>query len=391
LNAQVYYYDLILKTIDGKHFSRGTGYSRDEAFARAVGELLERTSLRYKNDDKDIIYSSYNNLIDQGYSVADTDLFAQRTDEQKLKFPYLDYDKDSVIGWVEAVSANNRELKKLVPAHMVYWGYKLQENEPTIYAIDTGGLGAGYTVDDALASSLGEITQRNAFMYYWYHKKTPDKVSLDSILLNETVDQDIKNFLQASIEYGFEVNFLDLSDQGGVPSVCCVISLPGMGYWMAMSSNSTFSQAIYRSLSEAISIYTWTLNVSLSGDNKSLFSYQEFIPGFCDSAVTDTVRVTTYAQESMKKHMNFLVAGIEISLDTAISRLKESSVLEYLSQISNNEVWQVEASNPLLEKFGFCSLRCVVPGTYRVALYEVGSSPILNSVIPSNIFPHPFP
>jgi hypothetical protein len=78
-------------------------------------------------------------------------------------------------------------------------------------------------------------------------------------------------------------------------------------------------------------------------------------------------------------------------LDTAISRLKESSVLEYLSQISNNEVWQVEASNPLLEKFGFCSLRCVVPGTYRVALYEVGSSPILNSVIPSNIFPHPFP
>jgi hypothetical protein len=197
--------------------------------------------------------------------------------------------------------------------------------------------------------------------------------------------------VKAAADYGFEVNFLDMSDHGGVPSVCCVISLPGMGYWLAMSSNKTFSQAVYRSLSEAISIYTWTLNVSLSGENKSLFSYEEFIPGFCDTAVTDSARVTTYSQESMKKHMDFLVLGTEISLENAISRLGDVNVLEHLSKISNNEVWQVTASNALLEKFGFCSLRCIVPNTYRVALYEVSSSPVLNSVIPKNTFPHPFP
>ncbi len=130
--------------------------------------------MRFVPTDEKIVYKSYKELRDEKKSSLNICNLSVATEQQKETFPDMVWDEDSVFGWI---TANNFYTKELVyvPAQMAYWGYKRPASEPNLSEINTNGLGAGYSDEEAILSGMGELIQRHSFFTYWYTKNPLQK------------------------------------------------------------------------------------------------------------------------------------------------------------------------------------------------------------------------
>ncbi len=390
LTDTINYYDAGFKSIDGGLFSRGTSLSLDDAVARAFGELYERVAIRYVPEDEPVVYKSYKQMREQTSHVVNIHTFAKATDQQKILFPEMAWDDDSVFGWVEMENIYTGQ-PTFVPAQLVYWGYKRRKDEPLISESNTSGLGAGYTHEDAFLSAASELLQRHSFFAYWYDKKAPPRINPSSILGSSRASNDTKSLVQAVREYGFTMHLLDCTTDKGVPSVAAVLTKPGMGWFLGMTTNADVGKAIERALCEALSIYVWTMGeVSNPKASTLMFDAEKIKTNFSDKDFNSRTRVYAWSKEEVAKHGDFFLKGEEQKFDTVCAR-EVRLIQDVLGSITNNQVFKKAANQPYLDDVKFHSVRVVAPHLHKLTLIEGYSTPIVDGVLPKNVFPHPFP
>jgi thiazole/oxazole-forming peptide maturase SagD family component len=382
----VHYYDVGLRTTDGQIFSRGTSLVLDEAFARALGELYERVSMRFAPADALIVRASVAQLRREGRRFLDLASLPQPTAAQKRSFPEMDSDEDSTFGWVSARNLFSSE-ETLVPAQLAYWGYR-PAGEPMLGNITTHGLGGGYTRDAALASAAGEVLQRHSFFSFWYARKAPPKISPASVLASSGAPASLHTLLRATEDYGFDVHLLDCTLSHGLPSVAVVLTRLGMGWFVGMSTAERYETAIERATCEALSTYVWVMDTT-PNDGEFIFGGTQLASGFCDSSITDRVRILAWAQQKTTQPATWFLEGTEIAYDT-LAR-SSVSILDALKTYSRAEACVVYAREPYLDAVGFASARVIAPHMHKLALAEHRSTPVVDGVEPLNTYPHPFP
>lgn len=155
-----------MQVADGSIFSRGTSTSRDEAYAKALGEVFERTSLRFIGEAEVFSHSIAEMKKENKYAF--TERKAQPTKKQKEIFPDFDIKDDDIFSFIE-VSDLVRGGKKMIPAQCIFTSGDSFPKEKKFIQSSTQGAAGSYSRKSVLRSGLSE-EDRHYFLESWYFK-----------------------------------------------------------------------------------------------------------------------------------------------------------------------------------------------------------------------------
>jgi thiazole/oxazole-forming peptide maturase SagD family component len=386
-------HDVLLTTSDNKVFSRGTSIDKSEAYAKALGEVFERTSIRY-NTDADTIVCSQNELQKKGYRYVSVDLFPQATPLQKQHFPETIFDRDTQFSWVQVEDLEGTAHilgKKYIPAQTVFLSnLRSYPNEKVMINSTSHGAGAGYTKEQAITSGVYEVINRHFFLSDWYKNSIPHRIDPNSIPKNSIVF----SLLSDLEKRGFIVHFLDYSDKAGVPSIVCVISKDG-GWSCGGTASPSMEKALERSLMEAFATYTWYMQKTIHGEN--VYTKQDIVSvqdGFVDTVHSDAVsRIMIYNHAyylGTKQFSPTMVEGTYTSFSTNHDKGVDFDSVRHARELFGG-VYCYFPAKEYLQTYGYISAKIIIPTSYFFNLYEIHSRPILNGTYPQNEEMNPFP
>ena len=380
------FHDVYLKTSDNQTFCRGTSTDMMEAYAKALGEVFERTSLRYP-PRSGVTLASSNQLKSKGLSYVDPLSFAQATEEQKRQFPQFSITADDVFAWISGSEEGTTET--LLPLQTVYFGTHTAYKEKSIIQQSTHGAGASFDVRGAHRSGLLEIMHRHFFLKSWYFDTSVSVVDVHSIPKELHVASLISDFM----ERNFEVTFLTYSHEVGLPTVICLLNKNG-GTFCGGSTALTLEGALQRSLSEAFATYLWVQQSTIRGEH-SITSHliSESLGDFIDTKATAHRRVYLFSNSYFceRQIIPILENKKTVSFETAHDKESEYDCVQHAKRFFPN-LYSYNVKNELLDVYQYYVSRVVVPQSYFFALDEHFSRPVLTGTS----FPHyreinPFP
>lgn len=223
----------------------GTGMSREQAVAAAIGEAVERYSAGYVPRER-IVHTA---AVGLGARAADPASFGLFCDSQYARpgFPYARFTRDVRIPWIDAVDLETGE-RVWVPAQLVYLSDPNEPGDAWIGYATSSGLACGTSFDEALERALLELLERDAFMIAWWRRLALPRLDWSTNSWMEAVDD--RYFRPTGLDY----MALDLSWVHELPIVAGVVrGAPGSGAALGVGAAATASveQAWWRALAEA--------------------------------------------------------------------------------------------------------------------------------------------
>lgn len=380
-------YDYIIYAFNGKGFSRGTSFSQEESFGKCLGEVFERAPFNSVTFRGKVTKASIAELRKREVAFLDLLSLPQPLPSQKRVTKYLAYNDHTQFEWVAATSFVS-EKRVLVPKQLVYWG--AQEEVNMIRESNTNGLASATTKEEAVYSALSECLQRHYFFKAWYFPERELVVEVDIDDLSFRYKEVRK------IRKECAVNMLNLrlfrieTELSPLFSLYfCILEnkLTGGIYLGSSGSGESFS-ALYRSVQEALSIYTFTNRVILNGEGKSDYSgisVRDFKYGIegNDRVIWWGHHITSEAKD---------VLNIFLGSKKEIFKANKFSSREVVNQTLGKfeDFYYSVAENDLLSKVGHFSARVILPKSYILTLSEHIATPLLEEM-PSNTHMHPFP
>lgn len=383
------FHDVYLNTTDGGRFCRGTSSNFAEACAKAVGEVFERTSLRYNFDTKTRVATSVELSLEKVSYLSPFD-FAQPTVLQKQTFPNSDVKETDEFSWVSALNIRTG-VQLLIPAQTVFYNNFVEfPNEKKILLQSTHGAGASYSRLGAERSALYEITHRHFFLSDWYAGISPDKITPESIPSDTRLGAVIADLQKV----GFTVHLLNYSKKAGLPTVVCVLERYG-GWTMGASTSNTMLGAIERAVSESLATYLWQVQTTEKGGNfVTMASVQEARHDFTDTENADAYdRVMLYSSGFFVSGLDFcklFLSGVAYPYSTELDVPQDFDSRSYAIN-TFGDVFLYEVTNDVLKAYNYHAVRAVIPKSYPFSVNEIYSRPVLNSKDPRNSQLTPFP
>ena len=368
---------------DGKKMESAFGHGFDKnaetAFLKAIGEFFERYFLTLYHR-KDLLRSSQKALQKKKNLVADLNLFAGFSDEQKKLFPRRQFNEDSIFYWGKAKRWSTGETVYL-PAQFLYWNYTRGEGEPSLCEGNTNGAGGFSTQEGAILAGLYELIQRDSFLIYWLNRLTPRLIDPHTI-----PNEDFKNLLEESERYGFKIYCLNITTDIKVPSFAVIISdSSGIGprFCLGAGCQADPLKALYRALQEAWSVYYWMrYRPPYPALDRNFEPFQE--------KIRQDERLRLWSNPEMARHLEFFISGkresfAEISFDYPEKFESSKKELDFLVNRLENmgpgyEVYYYQASHQILSQVGYYAVQVIVPQLLSLYLAEfnapLGSSRI---------------
>lgn len=193
--------------------SGGADLTEDGAIMKAIGEGVERLCLGVYRE-KELFFSSYNQIKNIAVDPAS---FSGISPRQRNKEEFLNINEKSLFRWAYGFSLLSGK-KTLIPAQLVYLGYKYQVGEPFICSpISTGAAAAG-SFDEAVYRGVCETVERDAFMITYFNKISPPTINAD--IIN---DEGFQRILTSLKLYNLELHIVDITTDINIPSVMAVI------------------------------------------------------------------------------------------------------------------------------------------------------------------------
>ena len=385
--GHVTFHDVYLHTTDGGRYCRGTSTDYMEAAAKALGELFERTALKYP-DVVPVTVASQEDLAKKRAAFVSTRTWAQPTEAQQDAFPNCCIDERDGFSWVAARSLTDG-TPYLVPAQAVFFGNQYaHSNEKDIVQQTTHGAGAGHTSEAALRSAICEITHRHFFLAAWYRNEAVEKIDPDTIPEREPITIVLRDLRAA----GFVVHLLDYSTAAKLPTVVCAIEKFG-GLSIGASTAYTMQGAIERAVMEAVSTYLWSMQATIHGGNHV---EQETINGvrhdFLDAEHgTASDRVLHYNSGAFVATLDVqFLRGAMKPFTTRYDVPTDFDIVAYAVR-TFGDVYVYESTKPYLADYGYHAVRAIVPNSYPFALTETFSRPVLGGKNPQHMALCPFP
>ncbi len=382
------YHDIFLKTSDNSVFCRGTSTDKSTAYAKAIGEVFERTSLKY-NYDKNVIAESENKLSILNKNFVSFNKFPKPTFEQFEKFPNFRISINDIFSWVNTRKyKDNQEV--LIQAQTIFYNNFVNfPNEKNIIQQTTHGAGAGYSAENAFFSGLFEIGNRHFFLKSWYMNTKNNFVDLNSIPPNTSLRLKIDNFKKQN----FNISFFDYSNESKVPSVICFIEKYG-SYSVGGSMNLKLLGAMERALDEAFSTHLWSVQITMKGGNNlNQFKIDNIKDSFSDSKMGDSYYRVLLFNDLYHNQKNFNIKNIigdSINYSEIYDKKDFDSAYKEIEKYFK-DIYYYQVKNEYLSNYNYFATRVIVPNSYFFALDEIYSRPILNNILPLNKKINPFP
>jgi len=394
----------INSTTTGAHTMHGYGTSThaEEAYSKAVGELLERYFLAsYKK--KKLLRGSYNSLTRQGKKVLDLDTLPGFLPWQKETFKQYQYDKDSLFNWIQVQELVSKK-RSYVPAQLIFWryGFDATPTEPRLKELNTNGQAGGFTRTESILSAIYETVERDAFLIFWLNT-----LSAPVLDISQIEDPEIQKFVTLIERYGIRMYVLDTTTDIAIPS-CTSVLLDERGsqprVTVGSSSGFNMQRNIFSSTIEALGGAAF-----FKGRFELSREYQPFI----EADIGQRERVHVWEGRDMLEKFNFFISGEKVPLHEStfgkLSRTFESKEEEYEHVLDifrqkgkGYEVYAHTVKHPVLTKLGYYVTKVVIPALLPMYLKEHFApldSPRLRDVPAAlgyknttlNPWPHPFP
>lgn len=383
---------------DLKITGAGSNVETEEAYSKAVGEVLERHILTVYRS-KQFKRSSYNTLKHSGVRALDVDTLPKFLPWQTEVFKELVYSVDTPLRWVETTELISGK-RAYVPAQLVFWSYnRTSAAEPFLQDSTTNGQAGHFTLEESALSSIYELVERDGFLIFWLNTISPKRIKLETI--NDPAVQARITLLQST---GLKLFYLDTTTDLGIPScICVVLDERGTEPRVALGGAAGFD--IYKnltsSLNEAISVAQHTVEYSIS---------KEYKP-FVDKKFGLKERMGAWHGD-MLEHFNFFISGDDINFTEsryyASGTLFSSkqSELDAVKKIFKNkgegyELYCYRARHPVLDRLGYVVTKAIIPKLVPLHLQEwlatLGAQRLQDvpaalgySETKPNSWPHPF-
>jgi ribosomal protein S12 methylthiotransferase accessory factor len=374
----------------------GTGRTRAEAAAAAVGEALERYSATYVPHDRIVVASA----LDLGDDAVDPQRFALFSEGQYRTrgFPFERFTSSSIVPWVPGWSiGDGREA--WLPAELVFLG-DLLPSSPRIGYATSSGTACSASRNDALARSLCELLERDAFMIVWANRLSLPM--LDTSTDGRLSVLDTRLFAPTGLTY----SAIDLSRFHGLPSVLGVVrapeSVPG-AVGVGAGTAPTLQRAWWKALAEAFSARSAGAKLALLGQSAD------------DPAGVTTFEghVLHYADHARAQATAFLDSSEERVAASAVPELRDTGPAGQVAELAARveaagaSAYAVDVTSPDVRALGLVVIKAVAPELCALdvahaarflggsRLYHeavrlgLSSKPLTESEV--NPDPHPFP
>jgi ribosomal protein S12 methylthiotransferase accessory factor len=374
--------------------------SLEEAYSKAVGELLERYFLTLH----DGIHSVKSSVRDMKIKSLNLDELPTFLPWQKEKVAHFNYNEHSVFSWLGTKELLSGQ-KIYAPAQLLYWGYDIRAaKEPFLRQTTTSGEAGGFSYKESALSAIYENIERDAFLIFWLNTISPPQIDVSTIAIPR-----VQKFLDSIKQYGLKAYFLDTTTDIPIPSCVCIIiddrnNTPRIT--VAGSTGFSIEKNIISSAMEALSSYTGDMMVD------PFILPKNYVP-FDDKTIGREQRIGMWQGKDMLERLSFLISGGTVSIQE--SRFGRASCTfasleeEYVYTLNifrdmgkGYELYCYEAKHPILQTLGYHVTKVVIPMLMPLYLNEhlaTLDSKRLNEVPAKlgytetklNPWPHPFP
>jgi ribosomal protein S12 methylthiotransferase accessory factor len=330
------------------HASRagGSGRTRAEAAAAAVGEAIERYSATYVPDG--LVVASAHELGEAAVTPERFALFSARQ-YGSPDFPFRQFTREARVAWVEG-----RELpaghRAFLPAELAYLGVAAVDGERPIAHSTSNGLACAEEEDRAVLAGLLELLERDAFMIVWTNRLSLPRIDPAGIdaRLREPFDRT-----------GLEYAGIDLSIFHGVPTVLGIVRAPA-GFLGAVGVGAaaapTVERAWWKALSEAFAVRAAGAKLELLDDGTRAGHVETFKD-----------HILHYARHERAAATGFLDASAERAAPAEVAELEAESVSESITALcervaaAGSSVYAVDVTSPDVAGLGLKVIRTFAP------------------------------
>ena len=368
----VTFHDVYLKTSDNQFFCRGTSTDLMEAYAKALGEVFERTSIKYPPQSGVVITTESELESNDAHFFSPRD-FAQATPEQKKKFVNFNIEKNDVFAWVRVESIYDNS-ETLIPLQSVYYGTHTSYTEKSIIQQTTHGAGASFDAEGAVRSGLFEVVHRHFFLKSWYFNEDISVVEHTSIPKSVIA----RTIIDELTEHGFFVHCFNYTTEAKMPTIICILEKNG-GWYCGGSTALTLAGALTRSVSEAFATYLWVQQTTARGEHHLTEDMITSLDsGFVDTKANAHTRVYLFSNAYFVSHLDahLVKKSSAVLYDTSFDQDSLQDTATYAIQHFDS-VFQYQVRNRYLDEYAYSVCRVIVPQSYYFALDEKYSRPLL--------------
>jgi ribosomal protein S12 methylthiotransferase accessory factor len=353
--------DLIGADVDARAIAWAP--TRSAATAAAIGEAAERYSASWLPGE--LVLASAAELGDEAVEPERFALF-RRDQYERSGFPFRPFTRETRIRWTRGSTLPDGGPAWL-PAQLVYLtGAAPSTGETPIGYTTSNGLACGPTLEEALASALLEVVERDAFMLTWHARLSLPLVELDG-------DAELGRFLDRYVRpTGLRASAVDLSAFHGIPTVLALVrgARPhDVALAVGASAAAVGRDACIKAFGEAFACRAWARLLLRSRSDR------RFEPDFGDVADFED-HVHLYALHEYAGKADFLDRSTErreladlpeLRGTTAAARV--TTVADRLAQ-AQTRAYAVDVTAPDVREAGLHVVRVVVPELCQLDLFH---------------------
>lgn len=334
----------------------GTGVSEveEEAWLKAVVEVVERYCLLWPHHRSRIVRASLEQVRDQAVPV---DRFGLFSEEQYREDPAIHAPGPSEeIDWTWAYSLTHCRFV-LVPAALAFPA--VGERPPNNYTrgLTSTGVAAHICVSAAVLAGLYEVVERDAVMLSWLQRRSPTRLTVGPTtpLLRDLVENHFRL-------PDFEFVLVDLTADSGIPTVGCLAlsDRPDRpAAVMGAASRGDPVEAARKALFETAQVLSALHSLGVSARSSMAASEVRH--------VDDHARY--YSSDDAATHLSFLAASPSETLIQSLGSEGSSDGSDSLEKMVARlagvglEVLVVDLTTPDVGSCGYRAVKVLVPGT----------------------------
>jgi bacteriocin biosynthesis cyclodehydratase domain-containing protein len=235
----------------------GKGVDAEAAGDACIAEALERYSYAWQGNEAVVcarladLDAISPNALGQYSDAQFRDRAANNRDSGSMFWIPVPFDPETRVGWLQCRPVHSGG-PRFVLAAAAFFGYPF-ETEERYFIPDSNGCAAARTVEEALASALFELIERDGLAIWWYNRArrpAPSAADLD--------DENISAIVEALAREDRSVDVLDVTTDVKIPVYVAVSArLDGSDVVFGSAAHVCPRKAIYKALSEVSQIVYW--------------------------------------------------------------------------------------------------------------------------------------
>ncbi|MDP1629556.1 MAG: YcaO-like family protein [bacterium] len=381
----------------GKSYGSGVDFlSKEKALWKSLGEATER--YLWFNSDWFFQGHKIRSYKEMGRRALNIFSLAGFSEEQKNKYPILQYDENTVFGWIPARSLVSKK-NFFCPIQLVSSYYFKQKTEPMLRWCITTGLATGPSLEEAVVKGILEVVERDAFMISYLNKLSPPIIDLEHL---SSQDEEIAKIIKNFKRYNLEVYVLHLpTDFPVYVNLAIIIDRTSLGPALSVgaSADFDFKTAFLDALSESLIVRYSLKNKFKQEINLEKIGHEE--------------RIIYWGKIENLPKMEFFLKGESVIIDLSQNFYKVENNKNYYKEKlkilseefekKNYEACYAELTTKEIKKLGFRCVQAVIPELQPLHLDEVipyfggkrlREIPLKFGYQPAEVLnqePHPFP